>query len=368
MSESHSRSFALLEHKPSDARVLNLRRTATIFAGRPELAEQPFFRNAGLNRSIIIKHHLRPSELADFDQPRVSATKVVLPIDQGSLRSGAKSFFVGQRDSDALIGHEFGLRDPEDADLRLLALLDGMRSFDPFLLRAELALHNVHPAPCYFELPQATLARITAFVEGEISPIVDAAFKGSAGHGGSLTRKLLSDSLSGDFGPFQQTLQISADEFGKVLLSWKAVIYFKYQLLQMADGLRDLRHGLENLSPTKRGRREDHEQITLSRNVLRRVLKAALQDVSTALGAYDRAYRGLVQRSDAAAFRAFLREAPAWSDRLGAAVGVVDHLVSFWLYHFPFSRRANLSADSLAASFQAFEMGVRSTIDQPQTV
>src|SRR5579875_2319907 len=135
MSGPGFRNLALLDQTASTARVLNLRHTCLRHGADPEVKLRPFFANLALNRAIVVKHHLRGNDLEAFDHVRTSATKVLLPIDHNNLRAGAKYFFVGQRDYDAVVEHEFGLSNPDDPDLQLLHFLDELPSFDPFLLR-----------------------------------------------------------------------------------------------------------------------------------------------------------------------------------------------------------------------------------------
>ncbi|MEI9890430.1 MAG: hypothetical protein WDN45_07320 [Caulobacteraceae bacterium] len=78
-----------LESTASTARVLNLLATHRKFPDDPELRDNPFFRNRVLNRSIILKHRLRPHEYQSFAAPKPTVTKVLIPIDGTDLRSGA---------------------------------------------------------------------------------------------------------------------------------------------------------------------------------------------------------------------------------------------------------------------------------------
>jgi len=49
-----------------------------------------------LNRSIIVKHRLRPNEGHVLHDGHAGGTKINLPIDVTDLRSGARSFFIDQ--------------------------------------------------------------------------------------------------------------------------------------------------------------------------------------------------------------------------------------------------------------------------------
>ncbi len=76
MNDPGFRNLALLDMTASTARVLNLRHTTLHNAGDPDLALRPFFAHPALNRSIVVKHHLRRNEVEAFDHVRTSATKI----------------------------------------------------------------------------------------------------------------------------------------------------------------------------------------------------------------------------------------------------------------------------------------------------
>ena len=126
------RRLTALEASASTARVLNLLATHRKNPGCRDLETSPFFKNRVLDRSLILKHRLRPNEYSDFDVPKPTVTKVLIPIDREDLRSGAQSFFVGQKDFDDMIQEAFGddLR-PGSHDREILELLDELPSLDP---------------------------------------------------------------------------------------------------------------------------------------------------------------------------------------------------------------------------------------------
>jgi hypothetical protein len=79
--------------------VLNLLSTWVRHKDKPEYAAQPFFQNTRLNRAMFLKHRLRQDEMDLFDQPRLTATKIVFPVDpkisnwaDASLSSGRRIF------------------------------------------------------------------------------------------------------------------------------------------------------------------------------------------------------------------------------------------------------------------------------------
>ena len=83
-----------LELSGSANRSLNLIAVWKRCGELPEYRSSPLFQSPALNRSIIVKHRLRGNERDVIYDGRRTATKVILPIDPGDLKMGARSFFV----------------------------------------------------------------------------------------------------------------------------------------------------------------------------------------------------------------------------------------------------------------------------------
>ena len=359
MNDPGFRNLALLDMTASTARVLNLRHTSISHVGDPELALRPFFGHPTLNRAIVVKHHLRGNELEAFDHVRTSATKVLLPIDHGNLRAGAKYFFIGQRDYDQVVEVEFSLTDPDDRDLNLLKFLDGVPSFDPFLLREQLRRRGLDPAPCYFNVSQADIARMLSFAQAEIQPLVDIAFANTLGASGALARKILSNAGDSALAPLRQVLHLDPEQFTEGVFCWKAFLYYKWKLIHLKPGIDRVGAELATIRPHKRGDPDLHDYIASARANLQRAMAAGARSVTQTLRLYDVAYNGLIRQGDGAGFRDFLLQAPARFSKLGEELAAVDHMVSFWQYRFPAARTSTASVDELATIFRDFEAGLR---------
>ena len=359
MSDPGFRNLALLDMTASTARVLNLRHSAIHHAHDPELQRRPFFDHPALNRSIIVKHHLRGNEVDAFDHVRTAATKVLLPIDHDNLRAGAKYFFVGQRDYFATLEQEFTLADPEARDLQLLRFLDEIPSFDPFLLREQLRRRGQDPATCYFNVSRADTSRMLSFAQAEIQPLVDIAFSKKSGAGETLARKLLSNAGDSARAPLREVLHLDFEQFAEGVFCWKAFLYYKWKLIHLRPGIDRVSTELATIRPHKRGDPDLHEYIGGARANLQRAMASGTRSVSQTLRLYDGAYNGLIRQGDGVGFRDFLLQAPARFCKLGEELAAVDHMVSFWQYRFPAARTPTVSVDELATIFRDFEAGLR---------
>jgi hypothetical protein len=146
-SDRSVRNLSRLQANASTARVLNLLMVFRKHGEEPEHAARPFFQNALLNRSLIVKHRLRSNEYDMFEEPRMAATKIMIPIDHTDLKIGARYIFVGQTGFSDLLENTFGCDAAGMAsDIRMLKILDDIPSLDPFLLREQLRRNGLEPA------------------------------------------------------------------------------------------------------------------------------------------------------------------------------------------------------------------------------
>ena len=139
------RSLASLQNA-STSRVLNLLAIGQLHAENADFLANPFFTSPILNNAIIVKHRLRADEVDLFLGPRAIATKVIVPFEKNDLRSGGKSFMVGQRGYEELAREVGNYGDGRSAerDLRVLELIDHIPSLDPFLLREHLRCNEIY--------------------------------------------------------------------------------------------------------------------------------------------------------------------------------------------------------------------------------
>jgi hypothetical protein len=74
-----------------------------------------------------------------------------------------------------------------------------------------------------------------------------------------------------------------------------------------------------------------------------------------ALRTYDGAFWALVREGNPAAFRDFLLRSPRMFVGLGAAVGGLSHIVSYWSYRFPEGAPLTAAADEVLEILHEFE-------------
>ena len=357
MSDRAIRNLANLQESASTARVLNLLAAWKKHGETEEWLAQPLFHNPILNRCLIIKHRLRRNELDLFRRRRQVATKVLMPIDAGDLKLGGRFVFVDQINFDRSLQETFGGSfDPRDAET--LRLIDKLPSLDPFLMREQLKRHGIEPARCYFELTDADLKKMFAFVEAEIRPLVNMSMGPGAGDGGAhtstLVSKILSNAQGKDMEPLRMTLRLAEDEYAEGVFCWKGFLYYKWSLASILGDVRGVADEVASIKPVGPMDGESRAYIERGRAVLRRRIIKTCEIVVATLRVYDDAYANLTQNGRPTAFREFLLDAPMMFTRLGEQVGAVQHIVSFWRFRFG-KGAAPVGVEELIDIFMDFE-------------
>ena len=356
------RRLTALVESSSTARVLNLLAIHRKPTDDPELAEAPFFGNKLLNRSIVLKHRVRPHEAALFGKPRANATKILIPIDSADLRAGARTVFVGQKDFDLVTRPVFG-GDLEKGsnDRRVLELIDGLPSFDPFLMREHLRAHEIMPARGYFGISDADAVRMLDFVREEIMALV-ALSSGGAGsvqfNATRLAEKLLSSAPDGGFEPLKATLKLSDQEYVDGVFSWRGFLYYKWLLGDLARPMGETMEAIIQIQGRGPKDPEAAAYIPAAKSRIQMAMGQAASKVQDLIATYDTAYAGLTRDGKPGRFRDFLLQAPGMFITLGEQLGAIQHVVSVWRLRFPPGRPKLISADELQDMLMDFEDGL----------
>ena len=336
------RSLTSLEQSGSTSRVLNLSAVAKRAPAVHEGELKPMFHNALLNRCIIVKHRLRTEEQDLFGGMRVSATKVVMPIDSNDLSVGAHFFFIGQRGYNEMLASVLGTQSRfASHDKMVLQILDECSTLDPFVLREQLRRHGIEPSPHYFEIGPADMSRMYTFVTREIAPLarlsedsVAAPFEATS----RLSRKLLSNQADVETEPLRHTLKLEPLDYREGVFSWKAFLYYKWCLEETRPSLMQVVQDITAAKFAGSVSPQMQRLLQAQQARLRSLIDGALKSVGSDIGVYDRAYADLVQRREPGPFRDFLLKAPGLFDRLGEGLAAIQHVVTYWRYRFPGAR------------------------------
>ena len=362
------RNLALIRKSGSTSRILNLLVAHERFQATPAYNHAPMFRSKRLNRAILIKHTLRGSEADLFEGRRATGTKVIFPFAESDLSLGGSYFFANMRGGDeamrTFIGDEVSSADM-DHDAETLVALDALPSLDPFLLREGLRRRKREPALCYFDISEADIQRMTAYVSSEIAELVRMAFAGDGSSPGGdadalsamLAKKLLSDENTDALLPLRATLQLSDAEYSEGIFAWKGFLYYKWVYADAQLKIARVAKEMVNLKIA----RADHQtasHINLSRDRVAKQVQAYQGFVREALSTYDRSFRDLTVKARPQAFREFLLNSPAMFLEIGQKLGALSHVASYWRFRFPPDSLLRIEADDAVDLFQEFELSL----------
>lgn len=357
------RDLSLIRASGSSARVLNLAAVYERFGETEEYNAKPLFRSKQLNRALIIKHAVRKSERDQFELPLRSTTKIILPYSTKELELGGISVLVRERRWEKLLRQAVnGDQDPVafEADLEVVRILSALPSFDPFLMRERMRHAAVEPARCYFDIAEADISRMRAFVSREIGQLIDLAFatggRGSGDLSSRLAEKLMTDESAKSLDPLRQTLRLSGEDYIEGVFAWKGFLYYKWLMAEFRPQMLAFKPQFEACRITG-VTAEERRQLAMTRLKILKMMEVASARVEESLLEYGVAFAAL-SSGDAGAFRNFLLKAPSLFIPIGEAVGVVRHIESFWRFRFPNGAMSLLEADEAIEVFHDFEMSL----------
>lgn len=357
------RDLSLIRASGSTARVLNLALTFERFGETDDYKNKPLFRNPRLNRALILKHVVRAHERDLFTRPVTSATKVILPYAATELELGGVSFLVNEIRFEKLLRDAVGGYEDEAqfiADAELLKVMASLPSFDPFLMRERLRHMGVDPARAYFDIAEADVARMRAFVGKEIAQLVSLAFAtGGADSGGlsqRLADKLMTDETAKTLDPLRETLRLSGEEYIEGVFAWKGFLYYKWLMDEIRPGLADFKPRFAGLRISQATSEERQDLANTRKDILVK-MKLAIDRVDQTLLEYGAAFAALAE-GQPQAFRNFLLKAPSLFIPIGEAVGVIRHIDSFWRFRFPDAGTPMMQADEAMEVLHDFETTV----------
>jgi hypothetical protein len=287
-----------------------------------------------LNKAIILKHTLRPHERELFTAPRKVATKIVFPFDFNDLRLGGTSVFLRQRDFERDHKQFLRITGASGDDMKILDVLDGLPSLDPFLVKEYLARKGLNVPAERLTLSTADLIAMEDFVFAEIRRLITAAFPSfiSAGVTEKFSRKILTNKPDETMRPLMETLRMSEDEFWDGIFSWRGFLYYKWRVEAMTLYLDELFAAIERYQPSGKLDKELALYIVAARPRLVKKLSTAISFAQSTIAIYNDAFQSMVDFEDASKFKRFLLDGPKLFITLGEQVGLLDHYASLWKF------------------------------------
>lgn len=360
-SPKSERDLLVIRQNGSTTRVWNLMLVAERHGKTEEYRERPVFVSRRLNKTMIVKHTLRPHEMDLVRRGPTTTTKVIMPYSGDDLRIGGESFFVRQNNVDRVLRDAVGgYGEPGSIawDLETLKLLEALPSLDPFLVRERLRQAGRDPARCFFNIAEADIDRMRSFVATEISRLVALAFErddiDARALSSKLADKLMTDENAESLAPLKLTLRLSGEEYSEGIFAWKGFLYYKWLIQDGADQVATFENEVRMLRPSGATPEERRRFLELRERILG-LFRRKLDSVREGIKAYDDAFGDMTQIGRADAFRSFLLNAPRRFCEIGENVGIVTHIHMFWRFRFPVGTAIAMPAAEAFRMLEDFE-------------
>ncbi|WP_421934338.1 hypothetical protein [Phenylobacterium sp.] len=346
------------------ARVLNLHALAAEDRDDPEYNQRPLFIHPVLNRSIIMKYNVPSGEEDNLAPRRFNSTKIVFPFDQDDLDLGGQGLFVDQVDFPNVLARVLDYTDlPLGRDVRVLRTLDRLPTLDPFLVRETLKQLQIDVGRCYSRLNSADQTEMLAFVAGEVEALIRQCFgevKSNDRRSRRLSQLLLAEQDNAELQPLRDIFRMDVSEFAEAMFSWKGFLYYRWRSRTLAPMLRSTLKSLLAVRAGRYGRIESAFVVSASEQV-QQTITAAWREVGQRLRLYDQAFASLTDQENPDGFRSFLMRGSGLFMEIGARIGQMEQVVSFWNYCFSAERLAGMSPeevlDGLRDLLQALSIG-----------
>lgn len=326
------RNLSKLEISASTSRVMNLAVSERLLVEAPQAMR--IFDSPTLNKSIILKHTLRPHERELFTAPRKIGTKVIFPFDFNDLKLGGTALFLRQRDFERDREQFFRVTGASNRDAAILNVLEALPSLDPFLVKEHCARAGLLVPAERLSLSPGDILRMQAFAQEEIARLIAVAFPNfNANVAEKFSRKILADKPDETMRPLMDTLRMTDEEFWDGVFSWRGFLYYKWRMTSLTIEVDELFSAVQSYQPV--GGAADKNLIQYVRAARPRILgklTTAVRSTKTTIDVYNDAFDAMIERDDAVRFKKFLLNGPKLFLCLGEQVGLLDHFTSLWRF------------------------------------
>ena len=323
---------------PGSARVFNCNAlTRQVLSKDPAAAR--FFRNPALNGVVFIKDSVPEGERKGRLGSPVG-TKIFFPFNENDIYEGGRTMFLHDAQLRPVLVENFArgaaLSDESLAeDLRILQVLDGLPSLDPFLMKDVFIRSGIAMNDAYFEISPEQWREIEIFILQRFEPLVKAAFPdamSSDQKARQLVQKIWEASDVEALAPLIEAFRLPPDKATEIFAAWKGINFYSFQysrvqpqLIEMAKWLKDVQVPFGTMPSDQRARLLSFmEQI---REKLRREWQAVEAILREYMNSYDQMFK---YKTHSGNFLDFLRSCHQAYWSLGSGLGKAGHAAYCW--------------------------------------
>jgi hypothetical protein len=311
---------------------------------RPSLASvsntERFFHNRILSRSIFLKHNLRPAEKSLFAAHGPVETKILVPIDGNRLECGAQSFFIGEHSYHRVVREvlKMSVENPDpitSRDLKLLDILRGIPSFDPFILSEALRLAGINVDRRYFNASYNQMKIAAEAVYSDFKPLIEAAIGTTATKEqlGRFVDQVWNVTEATSTNLFFETLRIPKSEWHDIVFAWKALLFYRLEMKKVDGRLPYLVSAMKNVKISNNLNSCDRKELRrVEHHLVQCLLELQKRSATSSESAIQSLVNAVSVQFDAVTFRESLRQLSPKIVTLGTDVTVFDQAVSYYNY------------------------------------
>jgi hypothetical protein len=319
------------------SRVFNCNETSRKLQ-KQDAAATPFFKTPRFNALVFIKDAVPEAERRGNAPP--VGTKLYVPFNEEDIYEGGRTVFLHDPQLAATLAAHFGLSDAAhkpalDHDLRVMKIIDGLPSLDPFLMKDVFARENIAVNEAYFEISPEQWREIEIFILQRFEPLVKAAFPdamSSDEKARQLVEKIWEAKDTAALAPLIAAFRLPPENALEIFSAWKGINFYSFQYHKVRPLLIDLAKWLNAVEiPVGALPSEDRSKLLANRDAVKEQLRRDWQSVEVILREYDEAYDKMFKsNAGSTQFLTFLRGSRQAYWNLGSGIGKTNHTGYCW--------------------------------------
>ena len=303
-------------------------------------AAKKFFQNPPLNNVVLIKDQVPEHERKGPRCPPVG-TKLYFPFNELDIYEGGRTIFLHDPALPQTIIDNFGQnaalsKDALAQDLRVLEILDGLPSLDPFLMKDVFMRAEIGVNEDYFEISPEQWKEIEIFILQRFEPLVKAAFPdamSSDEKARRLIEKIWEAKDVAALKPLIDAFRLPENKALEIFGAWKGINFYSFQYSRVQPKLIDIAKWMKGIDiPYGAIPNDERTKLLANMELVKDQLRREWQKVDTILREYTDGYDQMFKhKASSAQFLGFLRNSNKAYWDLGSGLGKTNHAAYCWM-------------------------------------
>jgi hypothetical protein len=298
---------------------------------------QLFFKNRQLNNILLIKDTIPENERVAC-MPSVG-TKLYIPFNEADFYEGGRTLFLHDKGiKNTMLAHygESALDSVLlEEDFKMMRILGGLPSLDPFLMKDVFRRENIKVNEAYFEVSEEAWREIELFMLQRFEPLVRAAFPDADGTD-EKARTLIDKMWEGRdleaLKPLIMGFRLPQEKALDIFASWRGIVYYSYQyynsqlkFVSLIQWLTDVDHPYTGVPSA------ENKALQASLKNIRDHLRQEWQMIERLVREYESSYDKMFkEKSSSGEFLSFLKNSNETYWTLGNSLGKTNHAIYCW--------------------------------------